>query len=304
MDIQFVTNVFACAMYIASYVTKSQRGMSELLRKAADEAKLNDGSNIRQQLRAVGNKFLNAVEISAQEACYILLQLCMRKSSRQVIFVNTNLPEDRVFLLKPQSVIENMDDDDENVESRGLITRYEERPESLENTCLADFACWYTANKAVSFQSRKATNTSGDGYLKENSPSVTSESQNDDDNDEAEEGEHIDRGEEKQIDMNQEYRKRAVPRILRTCRFNKEKEEEKHYRELLMLYTAWRQEEVDLIGTATSYKNRYFEIKDVVEGARCQYEPHADELDEAVHDIERENGLQNAWDEIAPLTEN
>ena len=106
MDIQFVTNVYACAMYIVSYVTKSQRGMSELLRKAADEAKLNDGNNIRQQLRAVGNKFLNAVEISAQEACYILLQLCMRKSSRQVIFVNTNLPEEKVFLLKPQSVIE------------------------------------------------------------------------------------------------------------------------------------------------------------------------------------------------------
>ena len=105
-----------------------------------------------------------------------------------------------------------MDDDDENVESRGLIPRYEERPESLENTCLADFACWYTANKAVSFQSRKATNTSGDGYLKENSPSVTSESQNDDDNDEAEEEEHIDRGEEKN-DLNQEYRKRTVPRI-------------------------------------------------------------------------------------------
>ena len=303
MDIQFVTNVFACAMYIASYVTKSQRGMSELLRRAADEAKLNDGSNTRQQLRAVGNKFLNAVEISAQEACYILLQLCMRKSSRQVIFVNTNLPEDRVFLLKPQSVIENMDDDDENVESRGLITRYEERPESLENTCLADFACWYTANKAVSFQSRKATNASGDGYLKENSPSVTSESQNNDDADDEEE-EHIDRREEKQIDLNQEYRKRSVPRILRTCRFNKEKDEEKHYRELVMLYTAWRQEEVDLIGTATSHKNRYFEIKDIVEGVRYQYEPHADELDEAVHDIERENGLQNAWDEIAPLTEN
>ena len=71
-----------------------------------------------------------------------------------------------------------------------------------------------------------------------------------------------------------------------------------------MLYTAWRQEKVDLIGTATSYKNRYFEIKGIVEGARCQYEQHADELDEAVHDIERENGLQNAWDEIAPLTEN
>ena len=47
----------------------------------------------------------------------------MRKSSRQVIFVNTNLPEERLFLPKPQSVIKNMDDDDENVEARGLITR-------------------------------------------------------------------------------------------------------------------------------------------------------------------------------------
>ena len=62
--------------------------MSELLPNAADQAKLNDESNIRLQLRAVGNKFLTAVEISAQDACYILLQLCMRKSSRQVICVN------------------------------------------------------------------------------------------------------------------------------------------------------------------------------------------------------------------------
>ena len=88
--------------------------MSELLRNAADQTKLNDGSNIRLQLRAVGNIFLTAVEISAQEACYIFLQLCMKKSSRQVIFVNKNLHEDIMFLLKPQSVIENDDDDDDD----------------------------------------------------------------------------------------------------------------------------------------------------------------------------------------------
>ena len=301
MDIQFVTNVYACAMYIASYVTKAQRGMSELLRKAADEAKLNDGNNIRQQLRAVGNKFLNAVEISAQEACYILLQLCMRKSSRQVIFVNTNMPEERVFLLKPQSIIENMDDDDENVEARGLITRYAERPDSLKNICLADFACWYSESKTVSsVRSRKGIGSSADGYLQENSPSVASEGQYDDDDDDDEVG---DSEKEKQTDMNEEYRKRSVPRILRTCRFNKEKEEEKHYRELLMLYTSWRDETVDLIGTATSYKSRYFEIKDIVDGVRCQYEPCGDELDEAVENMARENDLQHAWDEVAPLTE-
>ena len=87
--------------------------------------------------------------------------------------MDTNLPEERVFLLKPQSVIENMDDDDENVEARGLIIRYAERPDSMENIWLADFACCYSEMKTVSsFRSRKGTQSSGDGYLQENSPSV------------------------------------------------------------------------------------------------------------------------------------
>ena len=194
-----------------------------------------------------------------------------------------------------------MDDNDENVEARGLITHYAERPDSLENVCLADFSCWYSESKTVSSsRSRKRTQSSGDGYLQENSPSVASEGQYDGDDDDVDDG---DSEKEKQTDMNEEYRKRSVPRILRTCRFNKEKEEEKHFRELLMLYTSWRNKTVDLIGTATSYKSRYFEIKDIIDEVRCQYEPCGDELDEAVENMGRENDLQQAWDEVAPLTE-
>jgi hypothetical protein len=39
----------------------------------------------KQQVRDIGNRFLNNVEICAQEAVYIVLQLPMRKSSRQVV---------------------------------------------------------------------------------------------------------------------------------------------------------------------------------------------------------------------------
>lgn len=95
MDIQFVLDVYACAMYIVSYISKAQKGMSELLRAACEEARRGD-SSIKQQVRDIGNKFLNNVEISAQEAVYIVLQLPMRKSSRQVVFINTSLPEERV----------------------------------------------------------------------------------------------------------------------------------------------------------------------------------------------------------------
>ena len=99
MDLQYILDVYACASYIASYVTNSQRGMSELLRKACAEAQ-SGNQDFRQQVRTIGNKFLNAVEISAHEAVYICLGLSMRKSSRQVIFINTSPPDERVALLK------------------------------------------------------------------------------------------------------------------------------------------------------------------------------------------------------------
>ena len=99
MDIQFVLDVYTCAMYIVSYISKAQKGMSQLLQRACDEVR--DGnSSIKQQVRDIGNKFLNSMEISAQEAVYIVLQLPMRKSSREVIFIPTDPPDERVQLLK------------------------------------------------------------------------------------------------------------------------------------------------------------------------------------------------------------
>ena len=79
MDIQFVLDVYACAMYIVSYISKGQKRMSELLRKAC--AKVKEGNtSIKQQVRDIGNKFLNSVEICAQEAVYLILQLPMQMS--------------------------------------------------------------------------------------------------------------------------------------------------------------------------------------------------------------------------------
>ena len=128
MDIQFVLNVYACASYITSYVAKSERGMSDLLRKACEEARRGN-SNLKQQVRLIGNKFLNNVEISAQEAVYLLLQMPLKHCSRQVTFINTSPPEERVYLLK--SNIDLLPDDADVAESN-LISRYTKRPSQLE----------------------------------------------------------------------------------------------------------------------------------------------------------------------------
>ena len=95
------------------------------------------------------------MEISAQEAVYIVLQVPMRKSFRQVIFINTAPPEERVKLLKPMNEIEKMDDESEEVHSSGLLNRYMKRPSSLENVTLADWAALYDTRQKPFVKSQK-----------------------------------------------------------------------------------------------------------------------------------------------------
>lgn len=91
--------------------------------QAAEEAK--SGNNeLRSRVRHIGSKFLNNVEISAQEAVYYIIQLLFRQSSRSVLFINTNPPDKRYVILKPYTVIKNMDDNDKNVQTDDLIQKY------------------------------------------------------------------------------------------------------------------------------------------------------------------------------------
>ena len=94
MDIQFVFDVYACVIYIVSYISN-----------ACAEAR-EGNTSIKQQVRDMGNTFLNSVEITAQESVHIILQLPIKKCSREVVLIPTSPPAKRVQLLKPQREIE------------------------------------------------------------------------------------------------------------------------------------------------------------------------------------------------------
>ena len=72
IDIQSILDPYACAMYIVSYISKSQRGMSSLMHAVAREAR-NGNLDIKRQVRHIGNAFSNSVEVSAKEAVYLVL---------------------------------------------------------------------------------------------------------------------------------------------------------------------------------------------------------------------------------------
>ena len=48
-------------------------------------------------------------------------------------------------------------------------------------------------------------------------------------------------------------------RIIRSVWFNKETEPEKYFRELIMLFTSWRNDNTDLIGNCLPYQD-YFSL--------------------------------------------
>lgn len=54
IDVQFILDAYACAAYIVSYISKSQRGMSNLLHDACEEARKGNLS-LKQQIRQIGN---------------------------------------------------------------------------------------------------------------------------------------------------------------------------------------------------------------------------------------------------------
>ena len=101
LDIQIVLEPYGCASYVVGYISKSQRGMSALLEAAAKEAR-KENSDIKKQVRHIGNVFSNSVVVGAQEAVYLALQIPLTKGTREVVYINTCASRERVFSIKTQ----------------------------------------------------------------------------------------------------------------------------------------------------------------------------------------------------------
>lgn len=65
-------------------------------------------------------------------------------SSRCITFINTSPPEERVVLLKPRHVLEDLKDDSTDIESDNILTLYQQRPKTIQGLCLADFVSQFS----------------------------------------------------------------------------------------------------------------------------------------------------------------
>ena len=301
MDIQYVLDPYACATYILSYITKGQRGMSKLLEKASEEAR-SGNKDITNKVRHFGNKFLNAVENSAQEAVYLVLQMPLRRSSRDFQFISTSPPEERIFLLKTLDKLRELPDNSTDVESDNIIKRYQRRLKQLENLCLADFVSMFNCVKdEKSNTGNAAYETSSKGIFNDFLPETSFEDNTDDDPSMFHVTKTVCEPIEYKLNGGMKLVKRKNPKIIGSVRYNKEKDSENYFREQLMLYTPWRKEGTDLIKECQTYQDRFEQVKDEVLYNRHQYEYHSEMLDKAMDDIN--NAEYESFHNIAPNAE-
>jgi hypothetical protein len=279
LDIQFVVDPFAVIMYIAAYMTKSERNMGELLKQTAKEYR---DADIHKQLKKLGSTFLNKREVSAQEAAYRMLAIPLRKFSREIVFVNTDKKCDRAGKLKHHTVLQDKDDDCDIFET-SLLDRYAARPDSHSQMSLATFASNYSVNYG-----RNAQQNDAGGENENEEPANNNQSKN-----------------EKITLKNGLGRmsKRRKEAVIRFRRLHKEKEPDDFFRAKLMLFLPWRDEERDLILDYDRYQSHYLTVRDDIHEEELKFTKNLELIEDAINELHVNGSPEHAWAGIAPELE-
>ena len=99
-------------------------------------------------------------------------------------------------------------------------------------------------------------------------------------------------------------KKRTKARIIRCVWFNNEAYPEKHYRESILLFTPWRNEEGDLVRNYSSYEEHYLTLQDSVKDQMSLHAVCNEELNSAQEQLNSAfDNDEDQFDLIAPVTQ-
>ena len=157
----------------------------------------------------------------------------LMKKSRNVVPVTTSMKDECVSLPKPQSLLTQLHNDNEDIFATSLIDRYAARPVTLQNMWLATFAVTYDVIQS----STKKEET--DGGNEEEEEIQNTENDNSVTKMKLQKGLGV-------------IRKRKQEAILHTRRYKIYAEPKKYYHSKLLLYYPWNNED-DIISTFTTY---------------------------------------------------
>ena len=218
-------------------------------------------------------------------------ELWLRKIFPKTVFVSTDMPEKRLRVAKSQLELEEMDDDCTDIYKSNIIERYSIRPNyipSVNNMCLAEFAAYYYKDYKTEIHE-------------------TADAQPEVLNDDIIEQPHIYRIKDtfsfptklKLLNGTEVMKCRKVRAVIRYHTPNKQKEPERYFHHLLMLYYPWRLES-ELLGNEQTYISKFCEInvQAVVEQNKSIFEPDSDAVIEALEALRNNDMAFQSYDPI------
>ncbi|KAF1374343.1 hypothetical protein PFLUV_G00249070 [Perca fluviatilis] len=279
IDVSYILNAYSCIMYLTSYITKKESGLSEYLKTVIENSnreRVNECDEMREIMQAYSKKR----EVSAQECVTRACGINMKKCSRGVVFIPTD--DNAVKMSRPLSSLENTTPECSDVWMTSLTDKYKARPETLEfeEMCLADFAA---TCRIVYGKQTKGKNVlpllNEMGFV--------------------------------------QRRKDDKPAIIRFYRPSQEKYPEKFYGTLLKLYVPYRSEQELKRPYYPTYESFYSNgcvqlpgcdylesVQHIVKRNRDKYRKNSDRLSEnAVEEFEQNRGVIDEWCNLAPESE-
>ena len=178
--------------------------------------------------------------------------------------------------------------DSTEVEQEGVLQHYAARPKQIEELCLTDYVSYYR-------RAKKSGRVALEDKLSHDDKKETDEE---------------DRAEDtKVISLCNGYvlQKRRKQADIRYVHFSEDKDREKHFREILMLFQSWRVDDA-IIGSSQTWEEKYQQIvketPQILDKMK-EYNHHSETLDQAIAAVEsiKDSDLEEQWDKVAPNTQ-
>ena len=114
--------------------------------KQAFKESLERGAGCYEQMKSVAHACISKRECSLQEAiCQVMPELWLRKVFLGVLYVNSNIPEERVRMMLSKKEIFELPEGMTDIYKRNMVSRYliRRRYEMFEHFCCALFIKQY-----------------------------------------------------------------------------------------------------------------------------------------------------------------
>ena len=318
MDIQYVLDAYACVMYIVSYITKAEREMGDLLKNAQKEAAEGNDDAVAQ-LRKLGSVYLQNREISVMGAIYLTCSMPLKKSTRKVVFIQTDRDSQKISL--PLKTLQDNAGKTDQVWMPTQIDKYLARPktEEYKHMCMAKFfsihyqvsnisdtndsdeepvsSCEEESDNEMNNQSYDSTNHGHDAEIVQDSMNTSNRG-------------HVIKLKGKIGRMKKRIRK---PAIIRYPRISAKKDSERYHMNMLRLYLPHQSENIkpDKYETYQDYhingyvtiKGKRVAVREIIKQNMEDFEPKTDNIDNAWEALQEAGDVDDAWAAIAPQNE-